>query len=52
MLSVKVPDIEKMKEPEKSKAIKQWMQSVNIQVRQELARLEKLITEVQRNGNK
>lgn len=50
MFSVKIPELENMNEKQRAKAVKQWMQSVNIQVRQELERLERLITEVKKNG--
>ncbi len=51
MFSVKIPDIEKRNERERAKAVREWMQSVNIQIRQEIQRLEKLITEAKKNGN-
>lgn len=52
MFSVKIPDIENMNERQRIKAVKDWMQSVNIQTRQELQRLERLITEGKKNGIK
>lgn len=52
MFSVKIPDIENMNERQRVKAVKEWMQSVNIQTRQELQRLERLITEGKKNGVK
>lgn len=52
MFSVKIPDIDRMDEKQRTRAIKQWMQSVNIQVRQELSRLEKLIKEGQKSNER
>ncbi len=52
MFSAKIPDLDRMNEKQRTRAIKQWMQSVNIQVRQELSRLEKLIKEGQKNNER